>query len=274
VKRPNGERATNKPVDTGRALPRRFYQAATVAPVAPAAAAPSGAHDAASGTQRQGYRLLLDGKALRTPAKADFVVPTRELAEALAAEWQAQQDNIDPANMPLTRLVNSAIDGVAEKQAEVAAEIVNYGLSDLLCYRAADPGELVRRQADVWDPILAWCQQELGIPLTVTTGIVPVAQPEAAAAGLAAWLETLNAFELAAAHAMTTLMGSAVLAAALARGRLPSAAAWAAAHIDEDFQAEKWGVDTIAQARREQQWRQVEAASRLLRLGRPCVLGR
>jgi chaperone required for assembly of F1-ATPase len=268
VKRPNGERADHKQADTGRPLPRRFYQAASIAAAALAPAPPSAeaAQDAGRGTQRQGYRLLLDGKALRTPAKADFVVPTRELAEALAAEWQAQQEHIDPASMPLTRLVNSAIDGVAARPAEVAAQIVKYALSDLVCYRAADPSELVRRQAEAWDPILAWYHQELGIAMNVTTGIMPVAQPEAAAAGLAAWLATLNAFQLASVHTLTTLMGSALLAVALAHGRLAAVTAWAAAHIDEDFQAEKWGVDRIAQARREQQWRQFEAASRLLRL--------
>jgi len=263
VKRPNGERASDKTADRGHGLPRRFYQAATIAAVASPGLASQG------DIGRQGYRLLLDGKALRTPAKADFVVPTRELAAALAAEWQAQQEHIDPASMPLTRLVNSAIDGVAGRQAEVSAEIVKYVLSDLLCYRAADPDELVGRQAGTWDPILAWCQEELGIRLNVTTGIVPVAQPEAVAAGLATWLETLNAFELAAAHTLTTLLGSAVLAVALARGHLTCASAWAAAHIDEDFQAEKWGLDSIAQARRERQWRQLEAASCLLRFGRP-----
>jgi chaperone required for assembly of F1-ATPase len=263
VKRPNGEQASHKPADASRALPRRFYQAATIAAVAPAAG------EARSGERDQGYRVLLDGKALRTPAKADFVVPTRELAEAVAAEWRAQEERIDPANMPLTRLVNSAIDGIAGRRAEVSAEIVKYLLSDLVCYRAADPLELVRRQAEAWDPMLDWCREELGTGLARATGIVPVAQPEAAGAVLSAWLATLNAFELAAVHTMTTLMGSAVLALAHARGRLPCATAWAAAHIDEDFQTEKWGVDSIAQARREQQWRQMQAASRLLQLARP-----
>jgi chaperone required for assembly of F1-ATPase len=268
VKRPNGEREANERPKAGRALPRRFYQAATIAPLAPPSAAAD--HSAAARQpRRQGYRLLLDGKSLRTPAKADFVVPTRELAEAIAGEWQAQEDEIDPARMPLTRLVNSAIDGVAGRAAEVAAEIVKYLLSDLVCYRAADPPELVRRQADAWDPVLVWCQAELGISLERATGIVPVAQPEAAGAALAAWLRTLNEFELAAVHSMTTLMGSAVLALAHARGRLACAAVWAAAQIDEDFQAEKWGVDSIAQARRQRQWDELQAASRLLRLARP-----
>jgi chaperone required for assembly of F1-ATPase len=267
MKRPNGEPANDERADAGRL--RRFFQSATIAPVAPVAAPPGPAPvgDARGGPP--GYRLLLDGKALLTPAKADFVVPTRALAEALAAEWQAQEEQVNPATMPLTRLVNSAIDGVAGRRAAVSADIVKYVLSDLVCYRAADPLELVRRQAEAWDPILDWCRQELGFGLERTTGIVPLAQPEAAGPALTAWLETLNAFELAAVHAMTTLMGSAVLALAHARERLPCATAWAAAHIDEDFQAEKWGVDSFAHARREQQWRQMQAASRLLRLARP-----
>jgi len=258
VTRPNGERGSDKAQGQGGAPARRFYQTATIAHIA--ASAPLGE------AQPEGYRVLLDGKVLRTPAKGHLVVPTRALAAAIAAEWQAQREQIDPASMPLTRLTNSAIDGVAGRQAEVGADIVKYLGSDLVCYRAADPSELVRRQAEAWDPLIDWCQAAFDIKLTVTSGILPVAQPATAGVALGHWLQRLDAFALTAVHAMTTLLGSAVLTLAHANGRLACAEAWAAAHIDEDFQAEKWGVDSVAKARRDRQWGQMQAASRLFSL--------
>jgi chaperone required for assembly of F1-ATPase len=258
VRRPNGEQGSSKTQGQGGAPPRRFYQTVRIARIDPSVAS--------SQQCSEGYLVLLDAKELRTPAKGRFAVPTHALAAAIAAEWQAQREHLDPESMPLTRLTNSAIDGVAGRRAEVGADIVRYLGSDLVCYRAADPSELVRRQAEAWDPVLEWCQAVLGIKLTVTTGIVPVAQPTAAGATLAQWLQRLDAFALAAAHAMTTLLGSAVLTVAHAEGRLACAEAWAAAHIDEDFQTEKWGVDSMAKARRDRQWCQMQAASRLFTL--------
>src|SRR6185295_17609797 len=172
VTRPNGEQGSDKAQGQRGAPARRFYQTATIAHIA--ASAPLGE------AQPEGYRVLLDGKVLRTPAKGHLVVPTRALAAAIAAEWQAQREQIDPASMPLTRLTNSAIDGVAGRQAEVGADIVKYLGSDLVCYRAADPSELVRRQAEAWDPPIDWCQAAFDIKLTVTSGILPVAQPATA----------------------------------------------------------------------------------------------
>lgn len=253
--RSNGEKGSNAAHGQGAAPARRFYQTATIARVEPSAV---------PGEARlEGYRVLLDGKPLRTPAKGHLIVPTHALAAAIAAEWQAQRAQIDPASMPLTRLANSAIDGVAGRQADVRADIIKYLGSDLVCYRATDPAELVRRQAEAWDPLIAWCQAALAIELTVTSGIVPVAQPAAAGVALDRWLQRLDAFALTAMHAMTTLLGSAVLTLAHANGRLACAEAWAAAHIDEDFQAETWGVDSMAKARRDRHWGQMQAASRL-----------
>jgi chaperone required for assembly of F1-ATPase len=258
------EQAAGRPRKDGASLPKRFYKTATVAsePQQPVAA------DPASGSRRlpTAWRVLLDGKPIRTPAKCDFVLPTRQLAEAIAAEWQAQGEVVDPTLMPLTRLANSAIDGVAARKAAVCADVRNYLASDLLCYRAPEPGELVRRQAAAWDPILAWWQAAFGVRLAVTTGILPVAQPELANSALTDWLDALEPFQLAAVHAMTTLLGSAVLSLAHAHGRLDRAAAWAAAHIDEDFQSERWGVDPLAKARRDRHWQELEAASRLFEL--------
>jgi chaperone required for assembly of F1-ATPase len=168
--------------------------------------------------------------------------------------------------MPLTRLVNSAIDGVTGREAEVRADIAKYAASDLVCYRAEVPAELVRRQAEAWDPILSWGREALAARLVLSEGIVPVAQPRAATAAVEGALAELDAFSLAAHHVMTTLMGSALLALAHARGRLTAEEAWAAAHVDEDWQIGQWGEDAEAKARRARRWAEMQAASRLLEL--------
>jgi chaperone required for assembly of F1-ATPase len=240
-----------------RPPPKRFYKAVAV-DVAPAAL--PGERAAAA------YSILLDGKPVRTPAKGVLAVPTRALAEAIAAEWVAQGDRIDPVTMPLTRLANSALDAVRGREAEVRAEIVKYAGSDLVCYRAAGPSGLVARQAELWDPVLAWSRTALGVRFEMATGLMPVAQPAAARAAVAAALEGLDAFAIAALHVMTTLMGSALLALAHARGLLTAEAAWAAAHVDEDWQMAKWGCDAEAKARRDRRWAEMQAASRMLAL--------
>ena len=213
-----------------------------------------------------GIPILLDGKAARTPARAVLALPTRLLAEAVAAEWAAQSEYIDPATMPLTRLVNSAVDGVRGREAQVREEIANYAASDLLCYRASGPLPLVLRQAQLWDPILAWGREAMGMSLLVAVGVMPVKQPAAARAALARTLAAHDAFALAAMHVMTTLMGSALLALAHAQGRLGLEEAWAAAHLDEDWQISQWGQDAEAAARRQRQWIEMASASRLLSL--------
>jgi chaperone required for assembly of F1-ATPase len=230
------------------ARPKRFYQTVSVDGAAPA------------------FRVLLDGKPMRTPAKRELAVPTQALAEALAAEWEAQGERIDPASMPLTRLVNSAIDGVTGREAEVRAEIARYAGSDLLSYRADGPAELVRRQAEAWDPVLSWARNALGAHFVLGQGIMPVAQPQAATAAVARALSELDVFDLAAHHVMTTLTGSALLALAHAGGRLTADEAWAAAHVDEDWQISQWGSDAEAEARRARRRFELEAATRLLAL--------
>jgi chaperone required for assembly of F1-ATPase len=236
------------------ALPKRFYKVVTVA-------------QPGASTEAEGRRpILLDGKPVRTPGKAVLAAPTKALAEAIAAEWAGQGDRIDPATMPLTRLTNSAIDGVSGREAQVRAEVVQYAANDLLCYRADTPQELVRRQAELWDPILTWSREALGAAFVVARGIMPVVQPEEATAALARTLADHDAFALAALHVMTTLMGSALLALAHARGRLTAEAAWEAAHVDEDWQISQWGVDAEAAARRARRLAEMQAASRLLAL--------
>jgi chaperone required for assembly of F1-ATPase len=195
-----------------------------------------------------------------------LALPTRALAEAVAAEWEAQGERIDPATMPLTRLANSTIDGVIARQAEVRAEIVKYAGSDLLCYRAEGPEELIRRQAETWDPVLAWARAALGADFNVSQGVMPAAQPDAATEAVARARQPHGPFALAAIHVMTTLMGSALLALAHAHGHLSAEAAWVAAHVDEDWQISQWGEDAEAKARRDRRWAEMQAASRLLEL--------
>ncbi len=195
------------------------------------------------------YRIILDGKPVRTPARRALAAPTRALAEALAAEWQAQRDVIDPAQMPLTRLANAIIDGVTDSPAAVAADVEKYLASDLLFYRARAPAELRARQMLHWDPMLTWARDTLGAQFKLAEGVVHVTQPEAALRAAAAAIPA-DPWRLGALHAVTTLTGSALIALALSRGALSADAAWQAAHVDEDWNMEQWGGDELALERR------------------------
>jgi chaperone required for assembly of F1-ATPase len=196
-----------------------------------------------------GFGLHLDGRRLKTPRKLPLALPARALAEAMAAEWAAQGADINPASMQLTTLVFTAIDAVAGHQTEVAAEIGRYASSDLLCYRADGPAELVARQAAGWDPILAWAEKELEVVFRRTSGLMPVKQDTRIADTIQTRLATTTALDLAATSLLTTLTGSAVLALAVRAQRLDIGAAWQLAHIDETWQIEKWGTDAEAQSR-------------------------
>lgn len=236
-----------------RPLPKRFYKEARPEPVS-----------AADGTAA--FRILLDGRPLRTPAKAELLVPTQSLADAVCAEWQAQGSHIDPATMPLTRLVNSTIDGVAARRTEVIAEIARYAMNDLVYYRADQPEALVRLQAEAWDPVLDWAQTRFAVPLITGTGIAHVAQSEALQSAVEAALAQRQAIELSALHVVTTLTGSALIALALAHGAIAAATAWKAAHVDEDFQISQWGWDAEAEARRKARESDFLASTRVLAL--------
>lgn len=225
-------------------LPRRFYRSAGV------------------GEAEGAFRLLLDGRPVKTPARYPLAVPTRALAEALADEWDAQGEHIDPASMPLTRLVNSILDGVRAAAAPVAAEIGKYLASDLLFYRADVPG-LAARQAALWDPALDWAREELGASFVLSEGVVFVEQP-AAALSRARRAIPDDPWRLGALHAMTTLTGSALLALAVLRGRFGVEDAWRAAHVDEDWNFEQWGHDALALERRAFRFAEMRAAARLL----------
>jgi chaperone required for assembly of F1-ATPase len=228
------------------ALRRRFYGKAEVGGTGP-------------------FTIRIDGKPVRTPARRDLAAPSRAIAEAIAAEWEAQREFIDPAAMPLTRLANSIIDGVADAPGPVAAEIGNYLASDLLFYRAGEPSGLVARQAALWDPVLDWARDELGAHFKATKGVIHVAQPEAALAAARARIPH-EPWRLGAMHVVTTLTGSALLALALLHNRLSAEAVWQAAHVDEDWNMDLWGRDEIALERRAFRFAEMQAAATVLSL--------
>ncbi len=225
-------------------LPRRFYRAAGSCEVP------------------DGFRLTLDGRPANTPARKPLVLPTRALADGVVAEWASQVEVIDPARMPLTRIANTAIDGVAPRQAEVVADLSAYAGTDLLAYRAADPARLVAAQAAAWDPILDWAREALGIRLILSEGVMHVEQPPDTVHALAGAVAAVSdPFRLAALHTLTTLSGSLLIALAVLRGRLGWEAAWAAAHVDETHQAAIWGRDAEAELRLAARRLEFEAAA-------------
>jgi chaperone required for assembly of F1-ATPase len=213
-----------------------------------------------------GHAVLLDERPIRTPGRAPLRVPAKALAEAIAAEWRQQAEHIDPATMPLTRLANSIIDGVARARGEVVADIVAYAGSDLLCYRAGEPEGLVARQRQAWDPVLDWAAADCGIDLVRVAGVQPHAQPERSLNIFRQQIENESDFVLGVLADMTALMGSALLALAVLRGRLSAGEAWAAAHVDEDWQISRWGEDAAAAHRRRLRWRDMEAAALMVAL--------
>jgi chaperone required for assembly of F1-ATPase len=219
---------------------------------------------AAAASRAEGHLVCLDDRPAHTPRGRFLAAPKPGLAQAIAAEWEAQRELIDPAKMPLTRLANAIIDGVADSSGLVAAEIEKYLASDLVFYRAPAPADLRARQARHWDPILGWARDALGAQFKLGEGVVHVTQPDAALRAAIAAIPA-NPWRLGATHAVTTLTGSALMALAIARGELASAAAWQAAHVDEDWNMAQWGKDEIALARREFRFAEFQAAAIVLR---------
>lgn len=208
--------------------PRRFWTAATAVPV------------------EGGYAVHLDGRPVRTPLKAPLVVPTLGLAEAIAAEWQAQDKTVDPETMPFTRTANSAIDKVATQFGAVADMLAEYGGSDLLCYRADGPEDLVALEKRNWDPLLDWARDELDAKLQATAGVMHVTQPAQSLDRLRSLVHALGPFQLAAFHDLVAITGSLVLALAVARRRISVEEAWTLSRLDEDWQIALWGEDEEA----------------------------
>jgi chaperone required for assembly of F1-ATPase len=227
---------------------KRFYKLASAAPLA------------------SGFTVHLDGRGVKTPGKAPLVVAVLPLAEALAAEWAAQGEEIKPSTMPLTTLACTAIDAVAPKRAEVADEIGRYAMSDLLCYRADAPAGLVVLQTTGWDPVLSWASGELGVSFKRATGIMHVEQSPKAAEAMIAALLPLDPLRLAAMHILTSLMGSALLALAVLRRHLSLDEAWRLAHLDDQWQIDRWGTDEEAELRQAGRLRTATAAARVLEM--------
>jgi len=230
-----------------RQLPKRFYKEASVAPV------------------EEGFAVHLDGKPVRTPARALLALPTERAARLVADEFSAQEEQIDPMTMPVMRLVNTAIDGVATDPQAVLEDILRFASSDLLCYRAEAPEKLVERQAEAWDGVLDWARASLGARFLLAEGVIHVEQPREAIGAIGIHLsQRAEPLKLAALHLMTTLTGSALLALATEAGELDAETAWTAAHVDEDWQAEQWGQDSEAIARRNNRKRDFMSAVALL----------
>jgi chaperone required for assembly of F1-ATPase len=221
---------------------------------------------AAAAVVPDGFAIALDGRPARTPGKRGLIVARESLAAAIAAEWAAQVDVVRPETMPLTQIACTAIDGVSNAMAEVAADIGAFAMSDLLCYRAEAPRELVELQSKSWDPIITWAESVLGVRFSMAEGVMPVAQDPALKSAVVARISTLDAMQLAALHVLTTLMGSAALALAVQTRRLDLPAAWALAHLDEDWQIKLWGGDSEAIARRERRLATALAAAQVFDL--------
>lgn len=226
-------------------LRKRFYETAAVAQ---------------NGDQ---YEITLDGKPVRTPARRALATPSPELSQAIADEWQAQTDEIDPAKMPLTRLANSIIDGVSENAPLVREEIVKYLGSDLLFYRADAPQRLVERQAAAWDPILNWAARDLGARFIMVEGVVFARQPEAAVEAASKAIPA-DIWRLGAVHSAMTLTGSALLALAVSAGVISADDAFKASQVDEDWQMEQWGRDSLTEQRQERRRTDMRAAEKVL----------
>ncbi len=212
-----------------RPLPKKFYKLATVT---------------------DELSIALDGRGVKTPMKAKLVLPSSALAEAIAAEWNAQIEFINPAAMPLTKLANTAIDRAGLERKFVAGQVVEFAGSDMVCYRAEAPENLVALQQAAWDPIVAWASAAMDAKVTFVSGIIHQKQDGATIAKVEAHVASLSNFELTVAHNLTTLTGSALLGLMLTAGAISAEQGWEAAHVEEDFQIATWGQDDEANARR------------------------
>jgi chaperone required for assembly of F1-ATPase len=230
-------------------LPKRFYKQVSVAPA------------------ESGFAVHLDGRPVKTPLKRSLVMPGETMAEAVAAEWDAQGTHINPAAMIMTKLANTAIDRVSGDEARIIGEIVDFAGSDLICYRADRPEGLVSRQAAHWDPVLEWVRAAHGCKFVCVAGVMRAEQPSVSLETLRAVLAGEGAYRLTAIHNLTTLTGSALIAIKVAAGALDPQAAWLAAHVDEDWQIEQWGEDEEASARRAARKADFDATVSFLAMG-------
>jgi len=245
----SGDRATDKNKSSAASsLPKRFYKNVSVAP------------------KDAGFAIKLDARSVRTPQGSEFSVPTQALATALAGEWEAQTERIDPASMPLTKLCNSTLDGVSPNRQIVINDVAKFSGHDAVCYRAQEPEGLVARQSEFWDPVLNWAEKSLGVRWVCAGGVMPVTQEPNSADAIKTRLTDTCPFQLAALHELTTLSGSALLALAYQDGAISFERLWQASNVDEDWQIERWGADGEAEARRKIRLEDARAADRLFAL--------
>lgn len=242
------EKNPMRDVQKQTALPKRFYKDVSV-------------------DEREGeFVVLLDGKQVKTPAKNSLNLPDQKIAEDVALEWGAQEERIDPAKMPLTRMSNTAIDGVSQYPDAVFDEIVRFSGTDALFYRAQSPQGLVDLQQQHWDPVVDWASSQFGAQFNLTEGVMHVEQPPAAIKAYANALRRFSSpFALTGLHSATTLMGSALLALSIAEEHLTAEEAWNAAHVDEDWNISQWGEDDEATKRRLFRWGDLQAADKLIK---------
>ncbi|MDD9878983.1 MAG: ATPase [Magnetovibrio sp.] len=222
--------------------------------------------EAAAVAHRDAFQVALDGRPVKTPGGQPLLLPGEPLAVAVAAEWAAQGEKIQPATMPMMQLACTAVDRVGPSRGAIVRETANYGGNDLLCYRADDPPDLVKRQAEAWQPVLDWLADEMGAPLACTVGVTHVVQPAAALERLRACVAAYDDFQLTGVAQLTQVLGSLALALAVERGRLNWGDAAAASLLDETFQSERWGEDKEARERRRAIHGEAEAAARFLEL--------
>lgn len=228
-------------------LPKRFYETVSVEP------------------GEGGWAVLLDGRSVKTPARQALALPTRAAAEIIAAEWAAQGERIDAPNMPATRLVFVALDHMEAAHDATAAEITKYASTDLLCFRAPEPADLIRAQTSAWDPLLGWAERELGIHLVASAGLMPVEQDAVALATVNARAARLDDLRLTILAHTTSVCGSAILGLALLEGEIDGEQAFALSTVDEHYQISQWGEDHEAGQRLERLKTELVAADRLLR---------
>ncbi len=243
------EKALEDKLRERRAKPKRFYKEASAAPA-----------------EEGGWSVLLDGRAVRSPSKRRLVVPSEALARAIAAEWDAQAEEIDAAAMPLTALACTALDRAGPQREEVVEQLLAYGGNDLLCYWAEHPRELVARQEQLWQPLLEWVRERYDAHLEVCRGIIHKEQPARSREALAKAVEGLDDYRLAALSSAVSVSGSLVVALALVDGRLEAGEAFDAAELDASYQIERWGEDAEASARRGGVRRDLVAVSEFLHL--------
>lgn len=215
-----------------------------------------------------GWTVMLDGRPIRTPVKSAFIAPTRALAEAAAAEWAAQDGEINPADMPITRSVNTALDRTGPEYDQVVDTVAAYGGSDLLCYRAEGPEPLRVRQAEAWDGLLHWAETALGARLIQTTGVMHALQPEEGQRKLADVVRRYDAFGLTGLYDLVALSGSLVIGLRVAEGLTSAAEGWRLSRVDDIWQADQWGVDDDAEALARRKAGEFAAAARFIKLSR------